>query len=361
MSDAIVSVLVIDDEQGMRDMLSYLLTQEGFQVTTAESGAAAVEAARVQKFDLAITDLRMPGIDGMDTVSALKAIDPEIEVVVGTGYASVETAVECMKRGAYDYIRKPYDIRELKLLLDRALEKSRLHGAVELYEASRALLGTLDHSDLVERIGELALKLLRADAVGLVLSPGGVQDVYRTSRAPSASTELLAALSEQALRTRAPFRILSTRSEELPKVVGDEMFSTALVCPLVTREATIGSLVLVRRHRAPPFKMSDVNRATIFATQSTLALMNARMYGQLLQRVATTAPGLLQEDPETPPLPVDGVKALVQEIDQGLSSARAEMQTLVSQNDATDFSPAIDMLQRLGERVAQLKAALPTR
>src|SRR4051812_8972729 len=100
----------------MRDMLSYLLSHEGFQVTTADSGAAAVEAARVQKFDLAITDLRMPGFDGMDTVSALKAIDPELEVVVGTGYASVETAVECMKRGAYDYIRKPYDIRELKLL-----------------------------------------------------------------------------------------------------------------------------------------------------------------------------------------------------------------------------------------------------
>lgn len=357
MSDAIVSVLVVDDEPGMRDMLSFLLTQEGFQVTTAESGAAAVESARVQKFDLAITDLRMPGIDGMDTVSALKSIDPEIEVVVGTGYASVETAVECMKRGAYDYIRKPYDIRELKLLLDRALEKSRLHGAVELYEASRALLGTLDYSDLVERIGELALKLLRADAVGLVLEPGGVQDVYRTARSPSASTELLAALSAQALRTRAPFRILSTRAEELPRVVGDELFSTALVCPLATRESTIGSLVLVRRHRAPPFKMSDVNRATIFATQSTLALVNAKMYGQLAQRVASLG-AAAPTDPATPPLPVEGVKALVQEIAQGLSSASAEVSRAQEENPG-ELAVALEHLQRLGERVAQLRAALP--
>jgi CheY-like chemotaxis protein len=298
----------------------------------------------------------------MDTVSALKALDPEIEVVVGTGYASVETAVECMKRGAYDYIRKPYDIRELKLLLDRALEKSRLHGAVELYEASRVLLGTLDHAELVERIGELAVKLLRADAVGMVLAPGGVQDVYRTAKGPHASAELLAALSEQALKSKAPFRILSTRAEELPRVVGDEPFASALVCPLATRESTLGSLVLVRRHRAPPFKVSDVHRATIFATQATLALVNARLYGQLAQRVSSLGSTPAPYSPEALPLPVDGVKSLVQEIDQVLLHTRRETEDWAARADpasSAGWQATLENLQRLGERVAQLRAALP--
>jgi DNA-binding NtrC family response regulator len=92
----------------------------------AENGAAAMEAVKRRKFDLAITDLKMPGMDGVATVEALRSLDPKIEVIVATGYASVETAVACMKRGAYDYIEKPFDLTELKLLLDRASQKSHL-------------------------------------------------------------------------------------------------------------------------------------------------------------------------------------------------------------------------------------------
>ncbi len=120
------SVLVIDDEQGIREMLRYELSQEGFDVEMAENGLAAVEAVKRRKFDLAITDLKMPGMDGVATVEALRSLDPKIEVIVATGYASVETAVACMKRGAYDYIEKPFDLTELKLLLERASQKSHL-------------------------------------------------------------------------------------------------------------------------------------------------------------------------------------------------------------------------------------------
>jgi DNA-binding NtrC family response regulator len=120
------SVLVIDDERGIREMLRYELSQDGFDVEMAENGLAAVEAVKRRKFDLAITDLKMPGMDGVATVEALRSLDPKIEVIVATGYASVETAVACMKRGAYDYIQKPFDLTELKLLLERASQKSHL-------------------------------------------------------------------------------------------------------------------------------------------------------------------------------------------------------------------------------------------
>ena len=107
------TVLVIDDEKDMREMLAFNLNQEGFEVVSAENGEAAVEAVKKRKFDLAVTDLKMPGMGGVATVAALKEIDPDIEIIVATGYASVETAVACMRHGAYDYICKPFSLQEL--------------------------------------------------------------------------------------------------------------------------------------------------------------------------------------------------------------------------------------------------------
>ena len=94
------TVLVVDDERGLREMLSYELAMEGFEVEAVDSGAAAVEAVRRRKFDLALTDLKMPGMDGSATVEALRSLDPDLEVIVATGYATVETAITCMKNGA---------------------------------------------------------------------------------------------------------------------------------------------------------------------------------------------------------------------------------------------------------------------
>jgi len=121
MTPARVTVLVVDDEPDMRKMLAYDLSQEGYEVFTAEDGYAALEAVRKRKFDLVITDLKMPGMDGVETVAALKSIEPETEIIVATAYATVETAVECMRRGAFDYIRKPYNLDEMRMLVERVL------------------------------------------------------------------------------------------------------------------------------------------------------------------------------------------------------------------------------------------------
>jgi DNA-binding response OmpR family regulator len=150
------SVLVIDDEPGIREMLRYELSQEGFDVEMAEDGLAAVEAVKRRKFDLAVTDLRMPGMDGVATMEALRSLDSDIEVIVATGYASVETAVACMKRGAYDYIQKPYDLSDLKLLLESAARKSRPQEVVALCEtcllAGFTRLATREQDRAPERV-----------------------------------------------------------------------------------------------------------------------------------------------------------------------------------------------------------------
>src|ERR671931_2591127 len=119
-------VLVVDDEQSMRELLAIMLKQVGYAVTLAEGGEAAVQALKSDAFDLVITDLRMRKVDGLAVLRAAKEHSPRTVVLVVTAFASTETAVEAMKLGAYDYVTKPFKLDELKLTVRNALERRRL-------------------------------------------------------------------------------------------------------------------------------------------------------------------------------------------------------------------------------------------
>jgi two-component system response regulator PilR (NtrC family) len=119
-------VLVVDDERSMRDLLAIMLRKNDYDVTTAEGGEAALGALRASSFDLVITDLRMRKVDGLAVLKAAKEVSPQTVVLVITAYASTETAVEAMKLGAYDYITKPFKLEEIRLTIDKALERKRL-------------------------------------------------------------------------------------------------------------------------------------------------------------------------------------------------------------------------------------------
>jgi len=120
-------VLVVDDEEGIREFLAEVLAGEGLQVTEAESGEAAAALVERRSFHLLVTDLRMPGMDGMALLRRARAIAPEMEVVVLTAHGTVESAVEAMKLGAFDYLTKPLSSpTELRLVAERALERRRL-------------------------------------------------------------------------------------------------------------------------------------------------------------------------------------------------------------------------------------------
>ncbi|MDB5290205.1 MAG: NtrC family two-component system response regulator [Phycisphaerales bacterium] len=120
-------ILVADDQEMMRDSLAATLVREGHEVVAAGDGAAAV--ARLSgpgRFDLLITDLKMPKLTGIELLAEAKRLRPEMPVVLMTAFATVATAVEAMKLGAYDYIQKPFDGDEIKHLVDRTLEHNRL-------------------------------------------------------------------------------------------------------------------------------------------------------------------------------------------------------------------------------------------
>ena len=110
------TVLVVDDEKGIRDTLEKSLRKENYRVLVASDGREALDVINHDSVDVVITDLKMAGIDGLTFLRAVKQIHPEIEVVVMTGYGTIDTAVEAIKEGAYDFIQKPFKKITIKVL-----------------------------------------------------------------------------------------------------------------------------------------------------------------------------------------------------------------------------------------------------
>ncbi|HEV8310574.1 MAG TPA: sigma-54 dependent transcriptional regulator [Methylomirabilota bacterium] len=121
-------LLIVDDEQSMREWLTIALSQDGFEVESAGTGEEALKVLEQTAVDLALVDLRMPGLDGLETLRRVRQLDESVSVVIMTAYATAETAVQALKEGAYDYIIKPFKVDELRHLVQKALEERRLRG-----------------------------------------------------------------------------------------------------------------------------------------------------------------------------------------------------------------------------------------
>ena len=118
-------ILVVDDEATIRTLLAGALTSEGYEVTTADCGRAAVALLQQESFDLIVTDIVMPGLNGKDVLTTAKRIDPHYPVIMITAYPSVETAVRLVKLGAADYITKPLDVDRIKITVAKILEMEK--------------------------------------------------------------------------------------------------------------------------------------------------------------------------------------------------------------------------------------------
>ena len=142
------TILIVDDDQAHRTMLRTLISGWGYEITEADDGQVAIEKAHEQAFDLILMDIRMVTISGLEALSEIKAYNPAIPVIIMTAYSSVETAVEALKKGAYDYLTKPLDFDELRLAIERAMDHSQLK------EENRRLRESLgNHFDMQNIIG----------------------------------------------------------------------------------------------------------------------------------------------------------------------------------------------------------------
>jgi DNA-binding NtrC family response regulator len=124
-----MKMLIVDDEPIVGDRLKYSFEKEGYEVETFTDGGSALKRLEQQSFDIVITDLKMRGVDGMQVLARVHERYPEALVIVITGFGSIETAVEAMKEGAFDYITKPFRLDDVKSIVRRAGERLRLQRA----------------------------------------------------------------------------------------------------------------------------------------------------------------------------------------------------------------------------------------
>ena len=121
-----MKILMADDDQGTREVLEDFLKKRGYYIKTAKDGLEALKKARSEKFDIVVADLKMPGAGGIDVLKSCKQLDPDILVILITGYASLETTLTAIKEGAYDYITKPFRLEEMEIIIKNAAERVRL-------------------------------------------------------------------------------------------------------------------------------------------------------------------------------------------------------------------------------------------
>lgn len=170
-------ILVVDDEEHLRRVVQVQLQQIGYEVETARNGNEALEMLERKEFALMLADMRMPGMSGLDLLKRVRAEHPEIVVIILTAYGTIETAVEAMRAGAYDYIAKPVHPDELRLVVDRALEHARLVEEITVLRSSLDAKYGFEHiigrSDTLLSVLDMAARAARSQSTVLIQGETG--------------------------------------------------------------------------------------------------------------------------------------------------------------------------------------------
>ena len=238
-----VNILVIDDEQIMREGCSRILSKNGWTVITAENGRQGLDEiqARPEKIDAVLLDLMMPGVSGMEVLDQIRTIDANLLVIVITGYATVESAVEAMKKGAYDFIPKPFTPDQLRIVVRRALERRALQKEAEFLrrERERSLRDiATEKSKMKTIINCMGDGVLVCDRDGcIVLTNPAASRMLKTSE----SSLLGNFLSQCNLHS------------ELSKTIEESLKAKDLSYTSVSQELSIGESgeIFLRAHTAP--------------------------------------------------------------------------------------------------------------
>jgi signal transduction histidine kinase/FixJ family two-component response regulator len=294
-------ILIVDDEIETRDVCKRLLSKKGYSVKFAEDGRTALKVIRDNYFQVVLADLKMPGIDGLTLLKRIKEERPRTEVIIITGYASINTAVKAMRIGAYDYIVKPFDINELALVVGRCLEKQRLTSkvgelkeVVALYEVSKAMRSVMDLGKLLKTILKLACETMAGDGGVLMLFDRNGKELLPRVRIGlkrkwlgTIKREIEERIPEWTRRGNSPL-LLRNMVGDYSDGRKDKRFKSnisGIAVPLRIRGRVFGVISVNNfRGNGEKFTGESAKLLTIFATNASLALENAKVYVRLEQK-----------------------------------------------------------------------------
>ncbi len=282
-------ILVVEDEVTIREFCRLLLRRE-YDVAVAEHGQAAIELLTTQTFDLVVTDLQMPYLDGLALVQYLRTHCLETDVIVMTAHATVETAREALKLGALDYISKPVDAEQLQKTIRTALElrrvrheKERLSDLVLMYQFSQAIATSLDIAEQTDRLLEFIIRRFAPIHIGLSLIDTDGETLVALTGAAKHEHLPITAFDEEQLR------ITHHQLINVPPVPANRLLEVVLR----SRDRPIGMLTLGRSESQPAFDAAERHLIEVFASQAAVALDNARLYHALKDQHEQTIAALV--------------------------------------------------------------------
>lgn len=273
-------ILVVDDEKGLRDLLSYELSGRGYRVGSAATGEEALARFASKEFSLLISDVRMPGMDGLTLLDRAQQTRPDAAVVLTTGYGTIEVAVEAMKRGAYDFLLKPVDMDHLDVVVRRALRNRELKALVALYESSLTLFRSVELDEILPSIVDLTRRLLEAERALILLAEEDGLRMAADTGGPDGRDALRSVAEGMGRGLGGSPLGVALVPASAPDLAALEV-GALLLQPLVSGGETLGLLLATRAPGGEPFSEQDLRQAAVFGAQAAQAVRNARLFREL--------------------------------------------------------------------------------
>jgi response regulator RpfG family c-di-GMP phosphodiesterase len=294
-------ILVVDDERVIREILAEFLALEGFSVHTVEDGEKALTELRLRPYDLLITDLKMPRLSGLQLLERIEQERLGVLTVLMTGFGTVETAIEAMKKGAYDYLLKPFKVEEVIHVVERALyrqrlqaENIRLREALTIYKVSEAIALSHDIDHILDVVLRATLDEVKADVatlhlrdprsgryeerVKVVAADASGSSIGSSIGLPSPSFDVLLAQFAQSVPILAHG---GKASRYFTEHAAPPELSSFVAVPLQVRGAMVGVLNVFSFTNGKKFDEGHRKMLSVLASRAASAIDNARLYGEL--------------------------------------------------------------------------------
>ncbi len=291
-------ILVVDDERELMVTLVEALARQGYETRGFDNGRQALETLKAEAFDILMVDLMMPGMDGLTVMKAALEMDQDLVMIMMTGQGTVQTAVEAMKRGAFDYILKPFKLAGLLPLLTRATEVRRLRQenlelreTVGVYQLCQAIAFTLDPNTIVGRVAEAALQQVEADEVSVMMPLPGEDQLTVVAIRGEARQQILghrvpieAGIAGWVARTRQAVLLQGKVDDDRfePEAPRPEVHS-AISVPLMTGGNLVGVLNVNATKRARAFTLRHVKALNLLAGLAAPTIAEASLVQRLRQ------------------------------------------------------------------------------
>ncbi|MBI5643677.1 MAG: diguanylate cyclase [Deltaproteobacteria bacterium] len=286
-------ILVVDDDAFFRVLCSDILTSGGFLVKTASTGLDAVNIIQNEPIDIVITDLIMPDMDGMEVLHQTKQHNTLIDVIVVTGHGSIETAIEALKTGAFDYIRKPLNEDEMLHTVNGCMEKKKLleenqemRQSLKLFEVSKAVTSTLDISKLYNMTLDALLQIVPGEAGVIVFYEDDMKkfDIKAIRHIGLGTGEqIVEVFRNNFSRDLQGLTSISVISKPEISNGGQEVikdFNSFLIAPILKGKNPIGFLLIMSAYGKEAYGLREIKNATFIIEHASSAFENAQKYAE---------------------------------------------------------------------------------